>query len=567
MRAFADTSRRALARLAGVPGWAWHGTCIAVLAAVTWIEWLWLPLDRAMHAETGWVIQARAETLAERFLYGDPSRPFLQLPFGIAGTLAPNSITAINVVIAGYVLAMALLTYWLVYRLLGNSYTGGLVAATIAITFGGDQAAALFSMVILWQVMIGVLAVAIALRASMMRGLTIGRGVVMVVGSALALWTYEASAGPLLALLALVITVPSRNWRRIGIAVTPVVGMLAIFTAMTISRIQTGVAYYQASKVTGVPTAGEAADRIGTWLGRALQPWTWSAPWEAGWFRNCAEAAGAVITTPAVLASFGWLIAVSVVAAGSRRRETGAGRDALRVAIFGLALLAASYLPYLAVSDGAGHWRTHMMAQVAWGILAAALIIATLRALAPMGFVLVTASGAVVALGLLANLWGQLENAARWDTVRQVMSRVTDAVPGATPGTTIVLTNVGDPVNDMCRAAPTPDPFGDPSWFASNLRLYYPDAAPDGTYIRRGAQTPTGVALTTAGVRMPDGSLRQWDDVILFRVDNQGRATLLGPRQIGVKSPGYDPRRRIVPATPDAEAARSAFDLQPRYLP
>lgn len=524
-----------------------------------------------MHAETGWVVQARAETLAERFLYGDPSRPFLQLPFGIAGTLAPNSITAINVVIAGYVLAMALLTYWLVYRLLGNSYTGGLVAATIAITFGGDRAAALFSMVILWQVMIGVLAVAIALRASMIRGLTIGRGVVMVVGSALALWTYEASAGPLLALLALVITVPLRNWRRIGIAVTPVVGMLAIFTAMTISRIQTGVAYYQASKVTGVPTAGEAADRIGTWLGRALQPWTWSAPWEAGWFRNCAEAAGDLITTPAVLASLGWMIAVSLVAFGSRQRETGAVRDALRIAIFGLVILAASYLPYVAVSDGAGHWRTHMMAQVAWGIVMAALIIAALRTWLPAGIVLIIATTAIIALGIVANLWGQLENASRWDTVRQVMSGVTSAAPGLTDGTTVVLTGIGEGVRegvgDLCRAAPAPDPFGDPSWFASNLRLYYPGPTPDGTYARRPGLPPTGVALTRNGVRVADGSVRPWSNVVVFGVDTTGAAVLLRPGEMPVRAPGYDPFARITSSTAQADAARSALDLRPGYLP
>ena len=520
-----------------------------------------------MHAETGWVIQARAETLAERFLYGDPSRPFLQLPFGIAGTLAPNSITAINVVIAGYVLAMALLTYWLVYQLLGNSYTGGLVAATIAITFGGDQAAALFSMVILWQVMIGVLAVAIALRASMIRGLTISRGVVMVVGSALALWTYEASAGPLLALLALVITVPLRNWRRIGIAVTPVVGMLAIFTAMTISRIQTGVAYYQASKVTGIPSAGEATDRISTWLGRALQPWTWSAPWEAGWFRNCAEAAGTLITTPAVLASLGWVIAVSLVAIGSRQRETGAVRGALRVAIFGLVILAASYLPYLAVSDGAGHWRTHMMAQVAWGIVIAALVLAALRIWLPAGIVVITATAAVVALGIIANLWGQLENAARWDTVRHVMSAVTSAAPGLAEGTTVVLTGVGEGVSDLCRAAPAPDPFGDPSWFASNLRLYYPGPTPDGTYARRAGLPPTGVALTRDGVRVADGSVRPWSDAVVFRVDTTGAAVLLRPEEMPVRAVGYDPFARITSSTAQADAARSALDLVPGYLP
>jgi len=537
------------------------------LAAITWVEWLWLPLDRAIHAETGWVIQARADTLAERFLYGDPSRPFLQLPFGIAGMLAPNSITAINVVIAGYVLGMALLTYWLVYRLLGNSSTGGLVAATIAVTFGGDQAAALFSMVILWQVMIGVLAVAIALRASMTRGLTIGRGVVMVVGSALALWTYEASAGPLLALLALVITVPLRNWRRIGIAVTPVVGMLAIFTAMTISRIQTGVAYYQASKVTGVPSAGEATDRISTWLGRALQPWTWSAPWEAGWFRNCAEAAGALITTPAVLASLGWVIAVSVVAIGSRQRETGDVRGALRVAIFGLVILAASYLPYLAVSDGAGHWRTHMMAQVAWGIVIAALVLAALRTWLPAGIILITATTAVVALGIVANLWGQLENAARWDTVRHVMSAVTSAAPGLAEGTTVVLTRVGEGVSDLCRAAPAPDPFGDPSWFASNLRLYYPGPTPDGTYARRAELPPTGVALTRDGVRVADGSVRPWNDVVVFGVDTTGAAVLLRPEELPVRAVGYDPFARITSSTAQADAARSALDLVPGYLP
>lgn len=540
---------------------------IGVIAGLTWFEWGWIAFERGFHAETNWMVYARAESFFDTFLYTDPSRPFLQVPFGLAHLLSPESMAAANWVIAGYVLAMALLTYWFAYRLLGDSIPGGLVAASIAVTFGADQASALFSMVILWQVMIGVLVSALALRASMLKGLTGPRCIVIVAGAALALWTYEASALPLLALAFLPLALTVRNWRRIGIALAPLAGVLVFFGAMTLSRVQTGVAYYQANKITGAPSAGEAWTRITTWLGHALQPWTWGDPWTLGWFRTCLDAGKEILTTPVIIAAIAWAIVAVLVALGSRGgSRAGTAGATLRVAAFAIVLIGASYLPYLMVSDGAGHWRTHMMAQPGWGLLVGALIVTALRASLAGGAVLVAASGALIGFGLWGSLWGQLENAARWDTVRTVMSGVTDVAPWLRPGTTVVLTGIGEPVNNLCRASPAPDPFGDPSWFNSALNLYYPDDAIDGTYIRQDGLPPTGVQVSPGGVAVGPVT-RPWKDVVVIHIDRDGRAALVSRDQLGTPAAGYDPAALIVTADGRGAEIRGAFTLTPSQLP
>lgn len=549
------------------PSWAWHLVSIAVIAGLTWFEWGWIAFERGFHAETNWMIYARAESLPDTFLYSDPSRPFLQLPFGFAHLLSPDSMAAANWVIAGYVLAMALLAYWFAYRLLGDSIPGGLVAASVALTFGADQASALFSMVILWQVMIGVLVTALALRASMLGRLTGPRCIAIVAGAALALWTYEASALPLLALAFLPLALPSRNWRRIGIALMPLAGVLVVFAAMTLSRAQTGVSYYQANKLTGVPSVDEAWTRMTTWLGHALQPWIWGDPWTLGWFRSCLDAGRQILTAPVVIAAAAWAVIAVLVALGTRGGgRAGTAGTTLRVGAFAIVLICASYVPYLMVSDGAGHWRTHMMAQPGWGLLVGALVVTALRVSLAGGAVLVAACGALVGFGLWGSLWGQLENAARWDTVRTVMSGVTRVAPGLRPGTTVVLTGVGEPVNNLCRAAPAADPFGDPSWFNSALSLYYPDDVIGGTYIRREGLPPTGVRLTAGGVAVGNAT-SPWKDVVVIHLDRNARAQLVPPDQLGRPAPGYDPSALTVPADGRGADIRGAFTLTPSQLP
>jgi len=538
-----------------------------VIVGLTWFEWGWIAYGRGFHAETNWMIYSRADSFLDTLLYSDPSRPFLQLPFGLAHLISPDSMAAANWVIALYVLTMAALTYWFAYRLLGESITGGLIAASIALTFGADQSSALFSMVILWQVMIGVLVTALALRASMLRGLTGPRSIAIVAGAVLALWTYEASVLPLFALVFLPLAIPARNWRRIGIALAPLIGVFVFFGAMTVSRLQTGVAYYQADKVTGAPSASEAWTRITTWLSRALQPWTWGDPWTLGWFRTCLNAGIAILTTPVVIAALAWTVVVVLVVLGVHRgSRAGSPGMALRVAAFAVIMIGASYFPYLAVSDGAGHWRTHMMAQPAWGLLIGALVVMALRASLIGGVVLVAACGAVIGFGLWANLWGQLENAARWETVRTVMSSVTDVAPWLRPDTTVVLTGVGEPVSNLCRETSVADPFGDPAWFNSALNLYYPDAAIGGTYIRRGDLPPTGVRLAPEGV-VVGPITHPWGAVIVFHLSRDGHATLVQRHQLGISAQGYDPPTRIVPADGRGAEIRGAFELVPWALP
>jgi len=75
------------------------------------------------------------------------------------------------------------------------------------------------------------------------------------------------------------------------------------------------------------------------------------------------------------------------------------------------------------------------------------------------------------------------------------------------------------------------------------------------------------VALTRDGVRVADGSVRPWNDVVVFRVDTTGAAVLLRPEELPVRAVGYDPFARITSSTAQADAARSALDLVPGYLP
>ncbi len=544
----------------------WHLVSVIVLAGLTWFEWGWLAFNRGFHAETNWLVFTRNAKVVDQFLYDDPSRPFLLLPFGLAHLINPESMTTANLVIAGYVLVMALLTYWFAFRLLNGSILGGLVAASIALTFGADQASALFSMVILWQVMIGVLCAALALRASLLNGLTFSRALACVLGAALALWTYEASAVPLLALLALPLALPRRPVKQLVIASAPLIGVLVFFGAMTLSRLQSGVAYYQANKFTGIPSLDDGFGRVTTWLGRALTPWTWGAPWEDGYFSRCVAAGADFLTTPVILAAIGWLIVAGTVALATRRRDIMRAGMAVRTLLFGIIFLAATYAPYLFVSDGQGHWRTHMMAQPAWGLVIATVVVALGQYGSIILGLLVAACAALVGVGLWANEWGQLENAARWSKVRTVMEDVTNAVPWARPGTSIILTNVGAPVTTLCKEAPAPDPFGDPSWFNSALALYYPSGGVEGLYIRRPGGPDTGIRFTRSGVASGT-TTRKWADVIVLKVDGQGRASLIRANELPVGWPGYRPGARILPSTGHDTRMRAAFALKPDNLP
>jgi len=508
----------------------------------------------------------------DAILYQDPGRPFLLFPFWLAHLLGPDSMTAVNWVIAGYVYVAALLTYALAYLLLKRSLMAGAIAACVAISFGADASSALFSMVIMWQAVIGILVCALAVRKSMTDGLTLLRAVTAVAGAALALWTYEASVFPLAGLALLPLTISPVRWSRIGLALAPLCGVVVVFSAMTISRLQTGVGFYQLEKFDGLPSLAEASHRYSTWLTQVFTPQDWPTTWMDGWFKACRDAATSHLTSLSIAVAIS--AAIIFVCLGRLETPSLASRfpsagGLVRVAILGVGLVLASYAPYVFIADGTANWRTHFFAQPFWGLLLATATVALARI--GTAFVVATGclAGALIGWGAFTNLWGQLENAARWDNTRQVMLDVTRAVPSVKPKTTLVIDGIGKPLSSLCRSASTPDPFGDPWWLQSNLALYYPLTTPWGTYVRSGEPPPlaTSTGLVVAGKTIP------WSSLVILEPDRLDRLTVARSvparlRPEGAAARGYAPFARITPGQDRVSLrVRENLRLVPSFLP
>lgn len=552
-----------------------HLPSIVGLSILVAVQWLWIPIGRGLHAETEWMVLVR-EPGIQGWLYSDPSRPLLQIPFALARLIAPESMLAVSWVIFGYVLVSALLTYCLALSLFCGMRWVAFVAASVAISFAADQAGSLFSMVILWQCTIGVLLSALAFANLGKSGFRIRWLLALIFGSALALWTYEASVIPLIVTPLIVVVGPNCNRRGLLAGLTGLGLTTVPFTLATLARITSGTDYYQRSKFTGIPDPLEIGRRFATWGERALNPGRWPDPWTEGWFADCVSQVNDFIGYRSIAVATTWaaILALILVFDYRNRRWLSAPIRLSRVYAFVLVMLVASYTPYLFVIDGGGHWRTHMLSQPYWGILTSTILISLLRfsrtflALALMSVVL------LVGWGTYVGLLGQTENASRWENSRAAMQAITEQVGFASSEDLIVVLGVDAPLESLCRSTQIVDPFGDTYWLESGLRLYFPgpSGAPRGYYLKPGEPLPTD-AITSDGM-LVGGVLTPWKRVYVVHLS--GSQELVGDPVYGEIKVQQDvwgrPDGRASTSTPlgqetDRDKIRENLNLKPTLLP
>jgi hypothetical protein len=177
----------------------------------------------------------------------------------------------------------------------------------------------------------------------------------------------------------------------------------------------------------------------------------------------------------------------------------------VRLNVMLFALASASVVPFLALDEGGGYWRTQLLAGPFASILMA-LFLFTMTVHVPRRAAMRSSLiGAVIyACTLLAvTMWGFTANAVsyqaynlEWQQIRAPIERLLEAVPGVKSGTIIMLQGVPFRFNAAhigCCAA-----WGSNYWFDMLLRLAYPKTEVAGSYaLDLASATPGEIKTTT----------------------------------------------------------------------
>jgi hypothetical protein len=548
---------------------AGHGLSLAAYSLLTAVFTLAFVFERGAFAETGWFVNAQSPTMAALF-WPDPSRPFMQPPITISYWLTGGSYLGVFVLYALSILFTGVLTERILLTVAPQQPALAFLAGAFAIVHGGDQSTNLFSMVVLRQGIVGILLAALMAQRYLEHGRT--RSLIwVVVGQAVALWSYDAALGLVLGLFLLFLLFPRPSDRRWRIAIACwVLAPGVYFVQLAYRYLLNSERSYQSAKVI-MPSSATVVERLKAYADGGLVFWHWPEHWLAI-ARNCVDSMHAILTPWLVAGVIGFAIALGIAL---RRPATGPRRASIWSLLMGaVVVLLASYSPYLFVSDGGGNWRTQFYAAPASATVLAIVIagIGAVRiARVPIGWIVAAPVAiTIVGYGLYAGLASQLEQSYRWHLYRTVVNGIVESAPQLRQHSLVVLKGIPDiyPAT-ICSADPFPDPFLDNWWFEAGLRVLYPRTDLS-TYYYLGedkrSNSTTWLDWTPARVRLMtrDTSVDtfRYDEVVVFNFDPRTGSQLLTEvpaallKGVVPEGAGYQPTTAIASTEMPAETAR-----------
>lgn len=541
----------------------------AAFALLTAIFTLTFAFERGAFAETGWFVNAQSPRITALF-WPDPSRPFTQPPITIGYWATGGSYFGVFFLYALTIFATGVLVERLLLTVAPHRHVLAFLAGALAIVHGGDHGANLFGMIVLRQGVVGILAAALVTLRYLQHGRT--RSLIWVmVGQAVALWSYDAALGLVLGFFLLFLVFPRFGDRRWRTAAACWVVAPALYCAQLAYRyLLTGEQSYQSNKVL-VPTFSGALERATAYVEGGLMFWKWPEHW-LSFARTCVDNMNAIVTPWTAAGVVCFAVALGLVL---RRRAAEPGRTGLiPLLVAAVVVMIASYSPFMFVSDGGGNWRTQFYSAPATAtILAIAIVgLGALRiGRVPIGWVLAApAAVTIVGYGLYAGVASQLEQSYRWHIYHRVVNGIVEGAPQLRQHSLVVLNGLPEvyPAT-ICSADPFPDPFLDNWWFEAGVRVLYPRTYMSAYYYlgeSKRSNTAAWLDWTPAAVKLMAGETQvdnfRYDEVVVFTFDPDRGSRLLTEippallKGVVPEGDGYQPRSAIISNQIPAETAR-----------
>jgi hypothetical protein len=548
---------------------AGHGLSLTAYSLLTVVFTLAFVFERGAFAETGWFVNAQSPFLTALF-WPDPSRPFTQPPMTIGYWATGGSYLGIYLLYAISILFTGVLVERLLLAVAPQWHMLAFLAGAFAIVHGGDHATNLFGIIVLRQGIVGILLAALMTLRYLEHGRS--RALIWVmVGQAVALWSYDAALGLVLGFFLLFFLFPRPSDRRWRVAIACWVVAPGLYCAQLAYRyLLTGEQSYQSAKVV-VPTSATVVERLKAYADGGLVFWHWPEHWLAI-ARNCIDNMHTIVTPWLVAGVIGFAIALGIAL---RQQVTGPRRAGLVALLIGaVVVLLASYSPFLFVSDGGGNWRTQFYSAPASATILAIVIagIGAVRVMrVPVGWILAAPVAlTIVGYGLYAGLTSQLEQSYRWHLYRTVVNGIVESAPQLRDHSLVVLKGIPDiyPAT-ICSADPFPDPFLDNWWFEAGLRVLYPRTYMSAYYYLgedKRSNTPNWLDWTPARVRLMSRDSEvdafRYDEVVVFNFDPRTGSQLLTEvppallKGVVPEGAGYQPTTAIASTEMPAETAR-----------
>ena len=564
-------------------------TSITVVGLIAQGYWV---LYRGVHAENYWILRNLDLGFFQGFLYSDPNRPFMALPFHLSYVFFGTSYTAIQFLHLIYGVTIGILTYF-VARKFELSTLLSFCAGLIAVTHGGDFSSALFSMIVVRQIVI-LLLLLILLEPIEKYSFRISRtsrtslksknsnfnqikyrnffGFLL---SFVALYTYE-SIFPILIIL---VIMPYLHRIEVN---KGIVWANSIWILHTVYRyLLENQNSYQSAKFR-LPNPFQIYESSKLYLKYGFQMNSWDDIYINSIFKNCVSNLQNILNTPFYTAIFYLVAILSILFIAEKRRKEidsssfHAGKALKKIGVI-LVLISCSYLPYLFVIDGASNWRTQFLAMPWIGILIALVveILTNIKFKFPLiGFFASVFSGLIILsfliFGIKSSLMQQLEYSARWDNHKEFFRSIVDQAPKVEYATEFLIldvpTNYG--LQGLCRSDST-DPFEDTYWLQAGFNSYYKNDFVVANYLKTNINLRRAFKVTNSSLRVESNNLefKQSKLVILEYLENR-RVEVLGAedfyKKTGVKLTGYNPDKLLQNGTKEKNAK---LNLRSDYIP
>ena len=528
-----------------------------VIALFAFIQVGWFMDSRGNPNETIFIELSQQRPGLLGFIYPfDMSRVLLSLSYHLAFLISDGGYISLHIVNTTLLWLTGLLVFLVVQSLPGFSPRVAIIASIFVVVHGADRAIAFMPLL---QVRQGIVGALLAVY-SYIRLCETGQkrwAVLLVVGQALALWTYEALLPIILVSGYVIVKWKRGSWHKIIIwYLVPGLNILHLVFRYAVETQPS----YQLSRVV-MPDISEIATRLVLVVYESVNFFSWPAVWLENRVAGCFWEIMHLIAMPLL-----WSLAAAVVLAVYSFKGEVVGRSSCRpgLALALVLLLIVTYAPFLFVNNlfngnnnnySIGTWRAHF-----FGAIPSSIILSGFVRFLYLRFGRVIAASLtvlVILAGSFCGLVSQLEGQAIWGQSKMILRAIIDQAPHLKDDSFVALLDVpSGRLRSICHDGGSFDPYIDTMWFNSALKVLYPGARLVGLYWTQDYQVQSSIQFLAVGDHLSlthspvsvDATYFSIDKVVAFRFDSKKGAVLLpvlSPNEI----PGLTETAQYFPAS------------------